>query len=106
MLTGPETAREAAERYAEAAELFADAGMPAHRARALALAGFRLAETGRTARAAALLDQAYGLAQWCGWRELVERIARQRTLLSAPAPGRTPRRVRGRGGPDGAGRGC
>ncbi|MFE0175573.1 AAA family ATPase [Streptomyces sp. NPDC059002] len=86
VLTGPDAARQAADRYQEAARLFASAGMTGQQARTLLLAAPRLAEAGHPLRALALLERAYELAEWCGSLALQKRIVQQRLRLPKARP--------------------
>ncbi|MEV6166534.1 AAA family ATPase [Streptomyces sp. NPDC052052] len=100
VLTGPEAARQAAERYEEAARLFARAGMTGQQARTLLLAAPRFAEARCPLRALALLERAYELAQRSGSLALQKRIVEQRIRLPKPPPvRRAPQTPPGPGNP-------
>ncbi|ATL26237.1 helix-turn-helix transcriptional regulator [Streptomyces formicae] len=90
VLTGPDAARQAADRYQEAARLFASAGMTGQQARTLLLAAPRLAEAGHPLRALALLERADELAEWCGSLALRKRIVQQRLRLPKARPQQRP----------------
>lgn len=83
VLTRSGTASAAADRYQEAARLFAAAGMARHQAHTLILAAPRLITAGRRPEGGSALDRAKEIAQASGARSLLARVDKERRRLFA-----------------------
>jgi DNA-binding NarL/FixJ family response regulator len=83
VLTRSGTASAAADRYQEAARLFASAGMAGHQAHTLILAAPRLITAGRRPEGGSALDRAKEIAQASGSRSLLARVDKERRRLFA-----------------------
>jgi len=77
------SAAAAADRYQEAAKLFASAGMARHQAHALILAAPRLSTAGRRPESGFALDRAKEIAQASGARSMLARVDEERRRLIA-----------------------